>query len=710
MKSEKQSSSNILGVGGSVVASKQNRPPRSTLKGSAIFPNNKNNDVIRTEADSIVLGWDPSNPEPLPVIPQNVMPTRRRNKRSYSDMPYDWHFYRATGKTLDQYEALSDSDIRYFIERNIPTPRKGLTESDEEINTLRYGSPGGADDGLVRLNDTRFSPLSTLLQYTYTDWTFEGFLESAIGDYLFRNFLVIYCMWFYLYFTEYLYVTLSLYFPIFDFFFAYDLFLWDTYTNFYFTRLALSLYLPLLAIFLYFEISSGLSSKYDFALGSLGFGSFILSLFLYTYTGFAPFITSALSICVVFFLYVFYYFVPRAIVYQRISPPVFLPAPFSVGQLYLPKYCYRFDFSKLEASRPSTIICSKRNNFTRFPFHSNSLRSVLADIRLVAFVNSYSKVVIGSRYIPVQSREPLFGGGPTSFYNVNPKDLYASREQQELPLGVLFTAPIMDNSICLDEEEMYLTTHTYLKPLATSNTHFFSSGYRRSVLSLYKRHFTSEYDTFDFHFSPRLPLWQQNLLADPYYNLYVWLKYLNPKKARPKSIYANIYSIDIYKPADSPYPIFDYFLAFFYSLIERLFDRITLYYFYKIPDAFSFKKMYSLLVFFDKSSLFFVSPNAYYQLAKFLFRVERKLLIDLHSIKILSTSPAARFELIAFLSSLHDFLEMKFASKYSRYFITARSRLFIRLSLRFINRVLLTLSRLNNYISKYAYLVNKPYS
>jgi len=598
--------------------------------------------------------------------------SRKRLRRSYSDLGYDWIFFRTTGQLAEKYKILHRTSImREGMIEIIKKPARKKQFIDLEGHRRKLTPHLEEEQKIaVALN------LKSFLRIF--DSAPRSYVMDLLKNYFFKNYVFYAYVWLNFYCSEYVYVNFTLHFPIVDWLFSITLFTWPITLDFYFTRLITSIYLPIFVIFIFFQAYIGGYSKLDLVFGFANFFIFFGSIWFYYLTGISFFFYFFFVVFLFFIFFFFFYMVPRRLYRVGLSPPLFLhnPADFRETMLYFPKYIYRFPFKRIDG--PVHI----RQNFTKFPFLSNQLRAIRDHTRFVFQILQYSKS--GKQFnAPIRTKEPLFGSDFNSFYGFD-GFAYIRLWIADTTYPVAFPYFFSDYT---ELDELFEGLKKFIDlPLGVSNTVFFGKNYRQGLVSLYKRHFSSDYDSHDFFFSARMPLWQQNLLKDPYFLLYTWLKFIAPRfsylEHTSRSIFRAYCAVFIHK---IPYPTFNLFLRILYGFIERLLDFGTFCKYYKLPPVkYPFDFYYELHFYLICSRGHFNRLNFVKAICKFLLIFEFRF-----NGEFCITIPVA--EKLAFVAIFARLLEV-LTSKIAKTDETStRVVLLTRVAIRALERVLIAL-------------------
>lgn len=616
------------------------------------------------------------------AIPSTIVPhsSRRRKSRSYTTMNYEWAVYRSKGKPLGEYRPLPKFEDQvalnraYFkfsgkVKNKVITELKRTKEATAEARRFERHFFQSVNAALTSLRTNFYVGLSYVL--------FES--------YFYKNVLFYWFVWLNFYMQEYVYVNLALYFPILDWFTTNVFFVWPVHLDLYFLRFLFSVFLIFIFIFLYFQYRFKQTSNFDFLVACVHFFVFFGSILGYHFTGAAPFLFFVLAVVIFFFFYNFFYFIPRTLIRHELTPPLLLSAPESKLVLILaaPRYFYPFS--------PQSAIRTQRRfaRFTAFPF-TTRIAKVAAHQRFIRAVLQHNYLSSGERLAimmqPLSSIDRKLSLTDVSFdrfYKFNPYDYY-----EDLANASFWR--FEDYARLLDkrhEEDEYVRQEEYMHmPLSMNNVAFFSAGFRRNAVSLYRNHFTGQFDTFGAGFVPQPPAWQAALLADPYFKLYIWLKNTAPAFGREpfRSHFYNKYLTERSDNAPQPYYFFSVLLRVFYALVEKLFDRITFHYFVVVSvvdvnDLFKVYKQFRRLVFVMPKLTFWPSAVFLKALTKFLLAFECRFTDGSGTIFIfLRANPTIRYELINMLESITDVLRNQVAPE----FYTSVRQLYLRTALR----------------------------
>jgi hypothetical protein len=128
-----------------------------------------------------------------------------------------------------------------------------------------------------------------------------------------------------------------------------------------------------------------------------------------------------------------------------------------------------------------------------------------------------------------------------------------------------------------------------IEPIGVANTAFFGSTVRATARSIFRDHFTGAASRDPLATPRHLPLWQQALLKDDYFRLYLWLRQMAPfyHSQPPQSKFLRHFLA----PAplqldDHPYRPFRRCLVFFYQwVLVRMFDQLTFGRYVKVNSA-----------------------------------------------------------------------------------------------------------------------------
>jgi hypothetical protein len=627
-------------------------------------------------------------PVSVPANMSNTPP--RRYKRSYTDLGYDWFFFRTTGQAVDKYKILHTAAANYKHANGQKKPARRRMFADPE--NFRFLPPHLAEE-------QRIGEAVTIETFLHSvGLNPEHYISELIKTYFFRNYVFYAYVWFNFYCSEYLYINLSLHFPIVDWLFSSVLFSWPVTLDFYFIRLFASIYLPIFLVFIFFQIRAGTANKFDLFMGFSNFFVFFGSIWLYYLTGISFFFTFFFVSFLFLFLFLFLYMVPKRLLSENFSPPLLLadPSVFRAKVIFLPKYSYRFPFR-------SNGALTVRQNFTKFPFLSNQLRETRNHVQLVSQVLNYSRFSVQFT-MPIRTKEPIFGSDFDSFYGYNPY-AYVSFWYYYNTYPVWY--PFFYNDEDEDEDPFEGLKKFMDLPLGVSNTVFFAKNYRKSIVSLYKRHFTSDYDSHDFFFSPVMPLWQQNLLKDPYFKLYTWLKFVGPGARYAKLVSRSMFRAYCTKIINIPYPAFNLFLKIFYNFIERALDFFTFCRYYKLPSLnYPFDFYYELQFYTICPTRYFCQINFLKSISKFLLIFESRFTTFNRAFSLYE-----KLAFMALLSRLHSILSYVLISNGND--LLPRGYLFLRVAIRVSNRVLISLASSFSRdlrplrLITYAYLVYK---
>jgi hypothetical protein len=361
---------------------------------------------------------------------------------------------------------------------------------------------------------------------------------------------------------EYAYPYAILYFPTLDWITAHVFLLWPVHIDFYFIRFCFALFSVTFFVFIFFHWRFYTRRGFEFFVGLAQAIFFVASAFFYYLTGLAPFLFFILFSTILFVAYNYFYFIPRSIFSERLSPQLFLPAPARQTILFLPHFRYKYPFAaQLQAARPA------HRRAIRFPFYSVSVRGVAKHHRFIRSVLNHT--YLSRLSTPVTTRPNFYGSGIPfplvgrsfeEFFKFNPYDyqIHDFRSQfifqSDLP-----EHPANPGQDFRHEDEEFFRVYRFMDfPLWTNNIAFFGSNFRSARRSLYGNHFTREFDTFGAGFGSRPPLWKMALINDPYFNLYMWLKALSPatvgKTPSLQSSYYYYFQKNYYSFAAAPAP------------------------------------------------------------------------------------------------------------------------------------------------------------
>lgn len=633
--------------------------------------------------------------------------SRRRRSRSYSTINYEWAVYRSKGKPLSEYTPLPTfqqhtQDNYAFFKRRGKTRLKSLLE----IKRVREAASEAR-----RFERFFFQSLNSAAGLLRAN-LYSGFSYLLFENYFYKNLFFYWLVWLNFYFQEYAFVQFTLYFPILDWLTANVFFVWPVHIDLYFLRFAFSVFFVVFCIFFYFQRRFEFQSRFDLLIGLAHPIFFFGSIFAYHLTGAAPFLFFVAGSLLFFIIYNFYYFIPRGLIAIALAVPLFLPAPRVAPVLLLaaPRYFYPFRNEVFVSSRSLAS-----STFTRFPFTSFNVAGLAAHIRFVRTVLNHSTIKVStlSRTAPLfrfaQFDSKLSLAGTTSFdtfYKFNPYDYYENvvnaafwREEDHAQF-----------SERIHEEEDYIKeAQKIITPTLINNVAFFAGGYRHNAISLYRNHFTSQFDTFGAGSAPRLPAWQMALLNDPYFELYIWLKNVGPRYARPhpqSALYLHHFGSFSRPVSNSPYPLFTVMLETIYGFFENLFDRLTLHRFVIVrTDASNLDVVYAQFVRLASVTAkfsFHPSPIFIKRFLKFVLAFERRLDRD-DRFLLLGSARTTRYELIHFIGLLYHNFAARLA-KESRSVFSVVGQIYLRAIIRALDRLLFRLSQ--PILSYYAFLVN----
>lgn len=629
---------------------------------------------------------------PLPTgISQS---SRRRKSRSYSTMSYEWAVYRSKGKPLSEYRALPTFEA-YAAQNYAYFKRHGRSKTKviSEVKRLREASAEAR-----RFERHLFQSLNSALGVIRAN-LYSGFAYVLFENYFYKNLFFYWLVWVNFYVQEYLFTSIALYFPILDWVTINVFFVWPVHVDLYFLRFACSVFFVVFIVFVYFQRRFNQESRFDFFIGLAHFGVFFGSIFAYHLTGAAPFLFFVVGALSLFVIYNFYYFIPRILVRSSLASPLLLPAPranINILLLAAPRYAYPF--------KPCTKDrTAKTYVFTRFPFTSFNIAGVAAHIRFVRGVLSHSLYTPNFlRPLPVSlsprfdSKLSLSGTSFDTFYKFNPYDYYENsvhasfwREEDHMQL-----------SDRIHEEEDYIKPEHYMYiPTVANNITFFAAGFRRNAVSLYRNHFTAQFDTFGSSAAPRLPAWQMALLNDPYFELYIWLKNIGPRYGRPhpqSALYVRCFSSKNFSLRERPYLRITQFLEIIYGFFEKMFDELTLNRFIAVRrDAPTLEVVYTQFVRLAAiTSKFMFRPSFGFikSFLKFVLAFERRLENDDRLFFFLGSARTTRYELTYFISTIHyNFSCWLVRETQARQ--SVQKKMYLRAVIRALNRLLLRLSQ-----------------
>jgi hypothetical protein len=627
-----------------------------------------------------------------PLLPASVShTTRTRRAKSYSALNYEWAVYRSKGKTLSDYKRLPIFEKHSAYQSRVLAHGKTKQKVMSDTKKLKEAAAESRRIEKGFFND--INGFFSLFGVNVYNW-FSGFIFES---YFYKNIFFYYFVWVCFYVQEYTYVNFALYFPILDWITANLFFTWPVHLDLYFVRFSLSLFLTIFAIFAFFHYRLQSTSRFDLFLGVGQFFAFFGSIGLYHLTGFAPFLFVLVVCVVLFFLFTFFYFIPRHLIRFKLQPPLLLAPPCRPLILCLPLYRYRYPFPSAIVRNIHTARGLRR--FTAFPF-TTRVAGLARYNRFVAAVRIYNELKLP----PAQPRtlspphSPSFAGMDV-YFRENPYDYY------ENYLSAYFFRK--EDNIRIrepqDEEEDYIKQEEdySIAPGLLNNVTFFSSGFRIAARSLYGFHTSTDFDTFGAMHSAHFPLWQKQLLNDKYFELYMWLKNVAPLHGAlpPISKYHKIYftKAPVLASAAGPYAILTRLLSLFYRSVEFLFDRLTFRYFTAVnPNPNSLLEIYrqlALLTALLEKKTFRPSQDFLKATAKFSMSVDRYLdNCTLGGRKLGALSDhTLRFELIHFVGFFARLL-----SDQAKLLATRKNQgnkvLYCQITLRNLDKILLKLT------------------